>query len=567
MQIEVQVETADGGRAFHQIMGDRPFVIGRHEACDIRLRDDLVSRQHAIVIAHERGLRVRDVSSNGTLAGGVVLRGSELDVAHGTPIQIGAHCVFIRPMAPDRPTPDAPFEAPADRPTAEPPRTAPVEAAPTPEAPAAATADAAPSPLADVALRRDIHRRLLDFLDLAKLDAGKLDDPSTRPRVLAGLRKIMDGMQDRLPPGPDRDLLLGELADEALGLGPLERFLADPAVTEVMVVDANSIYVEMKGKLVRTAARFTDDERARAVIERIVTPLGRRIDESSPLVDARLKDGSRVNAIIRPLALRGSCITIRKFPASPLTMDDFLRLETLDARMARFLNRCVVAKKNIVISGGTGSGKTTLLNVLSGAIPPAERIVTIEDAAELRLNQPHVVSLEARPANMEGKGQYTIRDLVANALRMRPDRIVVGECRGGEALDMLQAMNTGHDGSLTTTHANSPAEAVARLETLCLMSGLDLPSRAIREQIGASIDIVVQQTRYGDGVRRVSAISEVVGLGDDGEILLRPLFEFVRESTDDAGRVVGSFQATGYLPSFLGQFIVMSLIKPGEPYL
>jgi pilus assembly protein CpaF len=248
-------------------------------------------------------------------------------------------------------------------------------------------------------------------------------------------------------------------------------------------------------------------------------------------------------------------------------MDDFLRLGTLDARMARFLNRCVVAKKNIVISGGTGSGKTTLLNVLSGAIPPAERIVTIEDAAELRLKQPHVVSLEARPANMEGKGQYTIRDLVANALRMRPDRIVVGECRGGEALDMLQAMNTGHDGSLTTTHANSPAEAVARLETLCLMSGLDLPSRAIREQIGASIDIVVQQTRFGDGVRRISAVSEVVGLGDDGEILLRPLFEFVRESTDDAGRVVGSFQATGYLPSFLGQFIVMSLIKPGEPYL
>jgi pilus assembly protein CpaF len=279
-----------------------------------------------------------------------------------------------------------------------------------------------------------------------------------------------------------------------------------------------------------------------------------------------LKDGSRVNAIIRPLAVRGSCITIRKFPASPLAMDDFLRLGTLDERMARFLVRCVLARKNVIISGGTGSGKTTLLNVLSASIPESERIVTIEDAAELRLKQPHVVSLEARPANMEGKGQYTIRDLVANALRMRPDRIIVGECRGGEALDMLQAMNTGHDGSLTTTHANSPAEAVARLETLCLMSGVDLPSRAIREQIAASIDVVVQQARYGDGTRRISAIAEVAGL-EDGEIALRPLFEFVRSGIDERGRVLGAFHATGYLPSFLHQFVVMSLVKPGEPYL
>jgi|CZKU01.1.fsa_nt_gi pilus assembly protein CpaF len=563
MQVEVQVQSAGGARALHQVASDRPFVIGRHETCDIRLVDDLVSRQHAIVIAHDGGLRVRDVSSNGTLAGGVVLRGMELDVAHGTPIQIGAHCLFIRPVrerdgTPAKPAATGEQPSPVARnaaPTTPPPRTRAQEFA------------AGAAALADVALRRDIHRRLLDFLDLAKLDAGKLDDPSTRPRVLAGLRKIMDGMQERLPAGPERDLLLGELADEALGLGPLERFLADPEVTEIMVVDANTIYVETRGRLVKTGARFTDDERARAVIERIVTPLGRRIDESSPLVDARLKDGSRVNAIIRPLALRGSCITIRKFPSSPLTMADFLRLGTLDARMARFLDRCVIAKKNIVISGGTGSGKTTLLNVLSGSIPEVERIVTIEDAAELRLKQPHVVSLEARPANMEGKGQYTIRDLVANALRMRPDRIVVGECRGGEALDMLQAMNTGHDGSLTTTHANSPAEAIARLETLCLMSGLDLPARAIREQIATSIDIVVQQTRYGDGVRRVSAISEVVGLGDEGEIHLRPLFEFARHGTDESGRVLGAFQATGYLPSFLSQFIVMSLIKPGEPYL
>jgi pilus assembly protein CpaF len=541
VEFVVRVESPSGAELVHywsappsgSPSGDRPFVIGRQEGCDIRLSGDLVSRQHVVVFARNGLLRVRDVSSNGTSAGGVLLRGDEIDVALGTPLLVGGHRVVIREASP----PEASTPAPA------------------PNAPV------------DGAIRREVHRRLLDYLDLAKLDAKKLDDPSTRPRVLAGLRAIIDSLTDRLPPGADRDQLLGELADEALGLGPIERFLADPQVTEIMVVDADTIYVERGGRLERTDSRFTDDERARAVVERIVTPLGRRIDESSPLVDARLKDGSRVNAIIRPLAIRGACITIRKFPASPLTMDDFLRFGTLDARMARFLTRCVIAKKNIIISGGTGSGKTTLLNVLSTAIPEAERIVTIEDAAELRLKQPHVVSLEARPANMEGKGQYTIRDLVANALRMRPDRIVVGECRGGEALDMLQAMNTGHDGSLTTTHANSPVEAVARLETLCMMSGLELPARAIREQIAASINIVVQQTRYNDGARRISAISEVIGMGDEGEVELRPLFEFVRTGMDEKGRTLGQFQATGYLPSFLPQFIVMSLVKKGEPYL
>jgi pilus assembly protein CpaF len=559
MEFEAEIASIEGLSLIPHLSGDRPFVIGRQEGCEVRLCDSLVSRKHVVVFAHDRGLRVRDVSSNGTRAGAVVLRGDELDVAHGTPLLVGGHSVVIRPVGARH------HESSGLPTTTHPPAPATSSLPVAPFNPEAVVAAAAP--VVDGALRREIHRRLLDYLDLAKLDAGKLDDPSTRPRVLAGLRAIIDAIEDRLPPGADRDLLLGELADEALGLGPLERFLADPNVSEIMVVDADTIYVEMNGRLQRTEARFTDDERTRAVIERIVTPLGRRIDESSPLVDARLKDGSRVNAIIRPLAVRGSCITIRKFPACPLTMDDFLRLGTLDVRMARFLTRCVVAKKNVVISGGTGSGKTTLLNVLSAAIPEVERIVTIEDAAELRLKQPHIVSLEARPANMEGKGQYTIRDLVANALRMRPDRIVVGECRGGEALDMLQAMNTGHDGSLTTTHANSPAEAVARLETLCLMSGLDLPARAIREQIATSIDIVVQQTRYSDGSRRISAIAEVVGIGDEGEVQMRPLFNFVRRGIDEGGRVLGDFQATGYLPSFLHQFIVMSLVKKGEPYL
>jgi pilus assembly protein CpaF len=552
MELTVRIESDHGDCQVQQLCVEGPFVIGRHDGCLVRLSGDLVSRNHAVVTPLERGLRVRDVSSNGTVAGMVVLRGEEAEVEDGTPLVVGNYRLVIRP---------ARGEALESGPVAPPAFRSPRAPAP----PADRSAGAAPE--ADGELRREIHRRLLDYLDLAKLDSKKVDDPSTRPRVLAGLRSIIQGLSDRLPRDLDRDALLGELADEALGLGPLERFLADPAVTEIMVVDASTIYVETQGRIVRTKARFTDDERARAAIERIVTPLGRRIDESSPLVDARLRDGSRVNAIIRPLAVRGSCITIRKFASTPFTMDALIEHAALGPSMARFLTRCVVARKNIVISGGTGSGKTTLLNVLSGAIPESERIVTIEDAAELRLTQPHIVSLEARPANMEGKGKFTIRDLVANALRMRPDRIVVGECRGGEALDMLQAMNTGHDGSLTTTHANSPADAMARIETLCLMSGVDLPARAIREQIATSIDVVVQQTRFGDGSRRVTAISEVVGIGDDGEIAILPLFEFVRTGVDAKNQVLGDFRATGYLPSFLDQFIVMGLVKPGEPYL
>jgi len=419
----------------------------------------------------------------------------------------------------------------------------------------------------EVALRREIHAKLLENLDLAKLDAGKLDDPSMRPRVLTALRRIVQQLDSRIAAAVDRNTLVGELADEALGLGPLERFLDDPAISEIMVIDPDTIYVEVGGRLIQAEARFTDDERVRAVIERIITPLGRRIDESSPLVDARLKDGSRVNAVIKPLALRGSCITIRKFAKVPLTVEDLIGYGSLTDRMAIFLSRSVIARKNVLISGGTGSGKTTLLNVLSGRIPSDERIVTIEDAAELQLPQPHVVPLESRPPNMEGRGEYTIRDLVRNALRMRPDRIVVGECRGGEALDMLQAMNTGHDGSLTTTHANSPSEAVARLETLALMAGLDLPGRAIREQIASSIHVVVQTIRMADGTRKINAIDEVTGMDDDGLVGLRPIFEFVRTGTGPEGQVLGEHRATGYLPSFLDEFILRDLVHEGEPYL
>jgi pilus assembly protein CpaF len=501
---------------------------------------------------------------------------------------------IVRPAgAPSMPPPRPPVPAPA--PARATTQVAPVAAVP--RAPSAPIATKAPPPVAaapsaagpasrtapstgaaasagsglsssgvTVATRKKIHRLLLDHLDLASIDRSKMDDKVMRPRVREALKRIVQGLGAEVPPG-EVESIINEMTDEALGLGPLEHFLADPSISEIMVVDSQTIFIERKGRLVRADARFTDDEAVRAVIERIVTPLGRRIDESTPLVDARLKDGSRVNAIIRPLALKGSCITIRKFSKSPLRLDDLVRFGGLTEAMGRFLTRSVMAKKNIVISGGTGSGKTTLLNVLSCAIPPEERIVTIEDAAELQLSQPHVVSLESRPPNMEGRGEYTIRDLVKNALRMRPDRIVVGECRGGEALDMLQAMNTGHDGSLTTTHANSPREAVARLETLSLMSGLDLPSRAIREQIANSVHLVVQQTRFNDGSRRVTNISEVIGIDDNGELELREIFAFHRTGTDENGKVVGEFRATGYLPSFLDTFIAYGLVKDGRDYL
>jgi len=555
MNIEVTVEAKSGARHVAQMTAGHPLSVGRGAECDIQLDDNHISRRHLLLHVEPRALRVQDTSSNGTLAGDRLLRGGSAEVAYGTPILLGLHTVYVRALESVPPPVPAPVAPAIDERVAVSPLAAVVSL------PMGAKVES------DSALRREIHKRLLEHLDLATTDTVRLDDPSFRPKVLTALRRIVKLLEHRLPADTEPDRLVGEMADEALGLGPLEHLLNDPTVTEIMVIDADTIYVERSGKLERSDARFTDDERVRAVIERIVTPLGRRIDESSPLVDARLPDGSRVNAIIKPLALKGSCITIRKFPKSPLDIDRLYELSALTPAMGQFLTRSVIAKKNIVISGGTGSGKTTLLNVLSAFIPPGERIVTIEDSAELRLAQPHVVSLETRPPNMEGKGQYTIRDLVKNALRMRPDRIVVGECRGGEALDMLQAMNTGHDGSLTTTHANSPIEALARLETLCLMAGVELPSRAIREQIASSVQLIAQQTRMADGSRKVIAICEVCGLDQRGDFEVRKIYGFERSGTGPKGEVLGGFLATGYLPTFLDELIVRGLVKPGERYL
>jgi pilus assembly protein CpaF len=344
-------------------------------------------------------------------------------------------------------------------------------------------------------------------------------------------------------------VLLTDVINEALGLGPLEAFLASDEISEIMVNHANQIYIERKGKITLSNKIFSSNQAVLGVIERIVAPIGRRIDESSPLVDARLKDGSRVNAIIPPLALKGPCITIRKFKRDALRIEDLIKYKTLTPQMAEFLEMCVKAHKNIVISGGTGSGKTTTLNIISSFIPESERIVTVEDAAELQLPQDHWVQLESRPPNLEGKGAITIRDLVKNCLRMRPDRIVVGECRSGETLDMLQAMNTGHDGSLTTLHANTPRDALARMETMVLMAGMDLPVKAIREQIASAVHLIVQQTRFSDGTRKVAYITEIAGMEVD-IVTLQDIFYFRQDGFTDDGKVRGRYVASGFVPKF-----------------
>jgi pilus assembly protein CpaF len=400
-------------------------------------------------------------------------------------------------------------------------------------------------------LQKEIHDRLIEYLDLRRLDMDRLGDEELWKKTEKAIQDIIGSMDadGEVPSDIDHAVLLNDVLNEALGLGPLEQFLANDDISEIMVNHATQIYVEKGGRLTLSDKTFSSNQAVLGVIERIVAPIGRRIDESSPLVDARLKDGSRVNAIIPPLALKGPCITIRKFKRDALKISDLIRYNTLTPQMAEFMEMCIKARKNIVISGGTGSGKTTTLNIVSSFIPEGERIVTVEDAAELQLPQDHWIQLESRPPNLEGKGQITIRDLVKNCLRMRPDRIVVGECRGGEALDMLQAMNTGHDGSLTTAHANSPRDCLARLETMVLMSGMELPVKAIREQIASAVDIILQQTRFSDGSRKVTHIAEVSGMEVD-IITLQDIFYFKQEGFDEKGKVKGRYVATGFVPKF-----------------
>ncbi len=539
------------------------YTIGRGPACKIRLRDPGVSDRHALLTLRDAGATIEDLgSSNGTTVNGVPIQ-ETVPVRPDSVIGVGSCLMRVAGLgAAVSPEPqDVSASAYGDARETE-DDGEPETALPSAEHQSAARPQLTPDPVPAkaatdpmVALRREIknqiHGELLQRLDLKRMTAARVGTEEMQSKVRDTIRSIISEVRrnHKLPESIDPNRLEKEIYDEAMRLGPLEDFIADESITEIMVNGPQQVYVERNGKLELTDQTFIDDESVLAVIERIVSPLGRRIDESQPYVDARLSDGSRVNAIIAPLSLIGPCITIRKFAKRALTAEDMVNFGTWTYDAANFLRICVLMRKNIVVAGGTGSGKTTLLNVLSGFIPPTDRIVTIEDAAELRLVQPHVVRLEARPPNIEGRGAITIRDLVRNSLRMRPDRIIVGECRGGESLDMLQAMNTGHDGSLTTVHANSPRDVISRLETMVLMSGIELPSRAIREQIASAVDIIVHESRMSDGSRKVCCISEVVGL-EGQQIVMQDLFEFRQSGISENGKVQGRFMPTGSMPTF-----------------
>ncbi len=409
-------------------------------------------------------------------------------------------------------------------------------------------------------LKARIHNKLVDAMDLHLLDS--LDQDKLRQVLRTMTEKILASEGVPLS-SQERERLIREVQDEVLGLGPLEPFLQDPTISDILVNTYKQIYVERFGKLELTETRFKDDAHLMKIIEKITSSVGRRIDESSPMVDARLPDGSRVNAIIPPLAINGPTLSIRRFAVDPLKMEDLIVLKTLTPEMAEFLKGIVKARLNIVISGGTGTGKTTLLNVLSGYISNDERIITIEDSAELQLQQVHVVRLETRPPNIEGKGEINQRDLVRNSLRMRPDRIIVGEVRGDEALDMLQAMNTGHDGSLTTIHANSPRDALTRLETMVSMVGLDIPIKAMRHYVSSALNVIIHLVRFSDGSRKLVSLHEITGI--EGDIItMQEIFSFQQTGVDAEGRIKGSFKATGIMPKFLERLSVRGIPVPPD---
>ena len=517
------------------------YLIGRGESCRIRFNLPEVSERHAILTVRDDKAVLEDLhSANGTLVNGdaidcaVVLDG-------GMVVQIGSGMLRVSEAEEEKPKSEVVVEEEKEEESAV-------------QLPTTTTADSDPLRELRRSVQTQIQQELLKRMDMKRLTMQGIDREGLEDTAREKIRGIIDEVvaNGKLPAGIDPDRLEEDIFNEAMRLGPLEELLADESVTEIMVNGPEKVYIERGGKLVLSDCQFSDDASVMAVIERIVAPLGRRIDESQPYVDARLADGSRVNAIIAPLALSGPTITIRKFAKKALTPEDFVRYGTWTPDAAKFMELCVRLRKNIIVAGGTGSGKTTLLNLLSGYIPENERIVTVEDAAELRLQQPHVVRLEARPPNIEGKGAVTIRDLVKNCLRMRPDRIIVGECRGGEALDMLQAMNTGHDGSLTTVHANSPRDVISRLETMVLMSGMELPSRAIREQIQSAVDIIIHESRMSDGSRKVTAITEVTGM-EGNQIVMQDIFAFNQTGIDANGKIVGRMKPTGAIPTWIDQ--------------
>ncbi len=411
-------------------------------------------------------------------------------------------------------------------------------------------------------IKRRIHGKLVDKLDLSRV--GDLKGDSLKREIRMVVEHLCDA-EDTLLNRQERDKIVDEVLDETFGLGPLELILKDPKVSDILVNGPKNIYVEKGGRMVKTDVEFRDNKHLMQIIDRIVSRVGRRVDETCPMVDARLEDGSRVNAIIPPLALDGAAMSIRRFGSNPLKLEDLLNYRAFTPEMVMLLEGCIKARLNMIISGGTGSGKTTLLNTLSSFIGHEDRIVTIEDAAELQLQQDHVVRLETRPANIEGTGAITATDLVRNALRMRPERIIIGECRGGETLDMLQAMNTGHDGSLTTVHANTSRDAIARLETLVMMAGFDLPVKAIRQQISGAVDVIIQANRLQGGPRRVTAITEVVGMEGD-TIVLQDIFRYVQEGVGEDGKAFGHFEGTGVRPTFMSKLEASGVRLPASAF-
>jgi pilus assembly protein CpaF len=552
------------------------YRVGSSPASHIQLARPEISGQHAQFIVTESLMKVIDLgSSNGTFIDGMQTKPNETyETVTGSTVKIGDVEIFVKgPEVPD--TPVAPAVSASENEPQSPIRHA---TPPDPQRQKELTSqmneaarklknssgEGEKIPVLSISgvpesarplvqeIKKRAHVELLKRLNLKRMALSGASEEDLAEKAKTTIHEILSELSIPLPPGINPGVIEKELVHEAIGLGPLEDLIDMDDITEIMVNGPNHVYVEHKGTLFRTDTAFAGNHQVLAAIERIVSPLGRRIDESSPMVDARLKDGSRVNAIIPPLSLVGPSITIRKFSKTPFQVTDLVKFGSISFEMAKFLETCVQIRKNIIISGGTGSGKTTLLNVLSSYLPNTERIVTIEDAAELQLRQEHVVRLESRPPNIEGKGEIAIRDLVRNSLRMRPDRIVVGECRGGEALDMLQAMNTGHDGSLTTVHANNPRDALARLETLVLMAGFDLPLRAIREQIASAITIIVQVNRERDGSRKVTHISEITKM--EGEIItMQDLFVFKQEGWTADDKIVGKHVPTGNIPTFMDE--------------
>jgi pilus assembly protein CpaF len=517
------------------------YTIGRGLGADIRLKHDSVAKRHAVLRIDDDETVLQDVGAADSVRRNGVVFNDCAPVRRGDTFTIGECELRILEHLREQQTAPARDAAPST----------PQVTAHTSDADEPGIAAMDPALAAELRpLQERLQELVLRELDLFRRTAlNSLGHADLRKEARQAIETIIANGAIQLPPGVDRTQFIQEMTAEIMGYGPIEPYLADESVSEVMVNGPNQIYIERRGRLIRVPAHFINAESLMRVIERIVSPLGRRIDEGVPMVDARLPDGSRVNAIIPPLSLIGPILTIRKFAKQRFSMDRLVEIGSLTQEMATFLKICVQYRKNIIVSGGTGSGKTTFLNALSESIPASERICTIEDAAELRLAQPHVLSLEARPPNVEGRGEITIRDLVRNSLRMRPDRIIVGECRGGEALDMLQAMNTGHDGSLTTGHANSPRDLLSRLEVMVLMAGMDLPVRAIREQIASAVDIIVQQTRFSDGRRRVTSIVEVDGMEGD-VILTQPLFAFKQRGVGQNGEILGDFVGFGQAPRF-----------------